>query len=168
MSIKIIENCISLELISKIREYSYSKKECRTNLTSWNPSLVSTSGTVLLFDLKEMLFNETKKELIKHIGEEHKEEDWSIIYTLGSRFSWLPWHDDGNHKKSMTIYLNDLWEKDFSGWFLYDESGETKAILPSFNKGILLSPPVNHCTVMPNLQAPLRESLQIFVNKEKV
>lgn len=166
MKVQIVENVLDIGLIQEIKNYSFSVKECRTNLTSWNPSLISTSGTILLFDLKGELFDKTKNKLIPYFGNDTEDKNWSLIYTLGSRYSWLPWHDDSNHIKSMTVYLNDSWNMDYAGWFLYEEEEETKAILPSFNKGVVLTPPINHCTVMPNPQAPLRESLQVFVNKE--
>jgi len=168
MDLEIVENALPPSLPQEIKDYSFTVRTYRTNLTSWNPNLVSSSGTILLYDLQDEMLEKVKAATLNVIGGQYADNPWSVIYTLGSRMSWLPWHEDSNHLRSMTIYLNQEWSEDYAGYLLYkDEEHNVRAVLPTFNRGVVFTPPVSHCTVMPNLHAPLRESLQIFVNKKR-
>ena len=67
MEIKTLHNMLPIELIGKIKDYSYTQKNVRTNLTSWNPELIGPSGAILLYDLKDELLAEVKKEVQKQV-----------------------------------------------------------------------------------------------------
>lgn len=158
-----IHNMLSMELIDKIKSYSYTQKNVRTNLTSWNPDLIGTSGAILLYDLKDELLDEVKTEVKKHIPNIDDYGDLTAMYVLGGRFSFIQWHNDMPHSFAMTVYLNRQWDKNWGGAFVYENSNkEFITIYPEYNKSIYFIPPVWHTTNMSNLQAPLRESLQIF------
>lgn len=168
MDLRLVNDVLPAALIKEIRDWSMGVKTYRTNLTSWSADLVSSSGAILLYDVPWDLMAKIKAATVNIIGQQYERKEWGAIYTLGSRLSWLPWHDDGNHLRSMTIYLNQVWSEDYAGYLLYkDEEQNVRAVLPTFNRGVVFTPPVSHCTVMPNLHAPLRESLQIFVNEVK-
>lgn len=74
-------------------------------------------------------------------------------------------HNDGNKKFGVTIYLNDHWELDFGGLFVWQDSttGELKVRMPEFNTMVLndgeelhlVTPVASGCTV-------LRHTVQIW------
>ena len=79
--------------------------------------------------------------------------------------SYIPWHDDGGHEYGMTIYMNETWDRDWGGYFAYEDGDEIKCIKPEFNKLALIKAPVTHTVFVPSSAAPTRETIQIFVLK---
>ena len=167
MNTKIIFDCLPVNLISEISQYAQGLRTHRTNLTSWSGDVVGSSGTILIFDIgnDSELFSKLKTALLPIVGQEFGDKKWIFTFALGSYFSFIPWHEDDNHLRSMTIYLNETWDKNWGGYFLYESEDGVRAELPTFNKGILFTPPLAHSTTMPTLNAPLRLSLQLFINE---
>jgi Rps23 Pro-64 3,4-dihydroxylase Tpa1-like proline 4-hydroxylase len=158
-------NAIPVDLITQTITYGKSQKNVRTNHTSWSESVVGVSGPIYLISITD----ELKLKLQNAIANTFPNFDllsykMEATYTLGGRYSFIPWHDDNAYKLAVTVYLNETWDKDWAGCLLYKEQGgeEIKAIYPEFNKAVLMSAPTHHTTVMPNIQAPLRVSLQLF------
>lgn len=161
MDVKISFDVLSNELIDKIKKYPSIADNLKTNLTDWDPKLIGTSGTIFLYYLKDELLEEVKAEIVTKFPS-LKDYKFSIAYTLGSRLSYVQWHCDQGHKYAMTLYLNNNWDRDWSGALLYQDGNDYRAIYPEYNKAVSFAPPVWHATTMPTLLAPLRESLQIF------
>lgn len=158
-------NAIPAGLITQIVTYAKVQENVRTNHTSWRDGVIGLSGPIYLIDIKE----ELKLKLHSAVADTFPEFEllslkMDATYTLGGRYSFIPWHDDGIHKLAVTIYLNETWDKDWAGCLLYKEPNgeEIKAIYPEFNKAVLINTPLQHTTIMPNVQAPLRVSLQLF------
>ena len=166
MKPEIISDCLPTNLILEISKYAGGLKRHRTNLTSWPSGVVGSSGTILVFDIENdsELFAKLKTALLPMVGQEFESKKWIFTYAVGSYISFIPWHGDDKHLRSMTIYLNEVWDKNWGGYFLYESEDGIRAELPTFNKGILFTPPLQHSTTMPTLNAPLRLSLQLFVN----
>lgn len=167
MKPEILSDCLPVQLILELAQYAGGVKRHRTNLTSWPPSLVAGSGTILVFDIEQdsEVFTKLKAALLPLIGQEFDNKKWVFTYAAGSFASFIPWHGDDKHLKSMTIYLNEQWDRNWGGYFLYETEDGIRAELPTFNKGILFTPPLQHSTTMPSLNAPLRLSLQLFINE---
>ena len=127
---------------------------------------LATPNMQFLFDLYLNPNDDINKEYI----------DWSLenfdiiaSYNTGGRYSFIPWHDDGNHAFSVTVYLNQVWDRDWAGYFMYERNGseDIAAILPSFNRAVLFRTPLLHSVSMPNVNAPLRCTLQVFFKEKK-
>lgn len=162
MDIKITFDTLSDDLIKKIKQYPSVADTLKTNLTDWDPKLVGTSGTIFLYYLKDELLESVKAEIITKFPNV-KSCKFSVAYTLGSRLSYVQWHCDQDHKYALTVYLNEHWDRNWSGSLIYQDSdNQLIAVYPEYNKTISFAPPVWHTTNMPNILAPLRESLQIF------
>lgn len=162
-----IENVLSLDLIKRIRSYIRTKRECRTNITSWDRNVLMFSGPILIWDFPEDLKSELIGRVKHHFGELQDDVEWIVTYTLGGRQSYISWHDDWPHLYAMTIYLNDNWNINWGGLLVCSEDSEgnsMEAIKPKFNCGIVIRPPVFHLTTSTTIDAPMRESIQIFVN----
>lgn len=154
---------LSPDLISRVRAFSQTQEVHKVNLTSWDPNVVGASGAIMLFDLSGALKDEVIKSVRHLVTLPKGKREWVITFTLGSRLSFIPWHDDSCYVCALTVYTNAEWSRDWGGAFLYEDGPDVKALYPSYNKAVVLYPPVRHCTTMPTINAPLRESIQIFV-----
>lgn len=79
--------------------------------------------------------------------------------------SSIPWHNDGGHDGAATVYLNERWEPEWGGHFLYRlaEDGEQVTVVPQFNRGVRNEAKVLHRTTPVTKLAPEpRFSLQAF------
>ena len=133
------------------------------NFFSYHESVVSVSNAIFNFNVSDNLKNLIIEELItKKVFLKHPKK-WQCYVTLFSRGSFIPWHDDSNYVLTGTIYLNQNWDKDFGGLFLYEDNLEIKALIPEYNKGCFFIPPMYHTTTLTTINSPFRESLQIFV-----
>lgn len=160
----IIEPFFSTGLLATLSEFSHRQKHWRTNLTSWNPVVVAASNAILVLDIEGDMKRMVQEEIKPRIDVSHHDLPWHMAIHLGTRMSYLPWHDDGNHRLNITVFLNRKWDREFAGYFIYKKpDGELRAVLPSYNMGMIYGP-VPHCSTMPNVQAPLRESLQVFID----
>lgn len=147
-----------------------------TNKT-WNPGIVEESAPVICFNLDGDRLN-----LIQSILEEKNiydpqtdlpltEAGGAMIY-LWTKGSYIPSHNDGSYSKAITIYLNRDWLFNDGGMFnWYEESqNEWKAVLPSFNMGMLNNTLQLHGTSMVTSRDKTRVTLQVFyrLKEEKV
>lgn len=157
---------LSSELISSVRAFSDAQETIRTNHRNWVADVVGLSGPIYLIDLPEELTLHTSAQLSKAFTE----FDFSglrpkVTHTFGGRFSFIPWHTDAGYQLSFTIYLNEVWDRDWGGYFVYEQDGDLNAVVPKFNTAVGFECPVQHCTTMPSINAPLRESIQVFFEK---
>lgn len=162
--VTIVKNVLPLDLVEALWSYPQHQPLHRTNLSGWPSNVVGSSGAILLYELEGSLSSSVKRHLLPVVGLEYENYDWYMIYTLGSYLSFIPWHLDEKHVRSMTIYLNKEWDRDWGGYFMYELENEIRAVKPTFNTGVLFTPPLPHTTTMPTINAPLRLSLQVFVN----
>lgn len=164
--VQITKGILPEQLLREAGDVAASAVMMRTNLTSWPPEVVGMSTAILLHDIKGSLADRISEAVRPFVPEHLYQYVWDITYTFGGRLSYLPFHSDGRNKYSMTIYANDTWSPDWAGFFVYEDTdGEFRAILPEFNKAVHFTPPIDHCTVMPNINAPVRKSIQIFVQE---
>ena len=130
--------------------------------SDWHPSLVRASAKVLIRD-----FGGSIAETILALLNQRRIIE-SRSYSL-SLYAWLPgsyigWHNDGCHAVAVTVYLNERWDRDWGGLFLYeDEDRAIRAVTPRFNLGLRNSANLRHATtpVMGDAAEP-RYTLQLF------
>ena len=88
---------------------------------------------------------------------------------------WLPgsqiqFHHDAseeNPRLSSTIYINESWNWNWGGLFVYDDTDDGQRwIYPHPNSMVWFKPPIFHATTMVNNNAEFpRLSIQLFFNK---
>lgn len=163
MAIYLEKDVLPQALIDKVFAYGNTQTKVATNHTLWPSDVVELSTPIYLIKLESVLREEIRQALMPYLIK-HKVETLvvDINYTIGTRFSYIPWHDDARYAFSVTIYLNDVWHSDWGGCLLYEDKEEIKAIYPQYNSAVMFKPPLMHCTVMPTMNAPLRRSLQLF------
>jgi hypothetical protein len=164
--VRLVENFFNLDLVAKIKSHTRSIKKIRSNITDWEQVIVGGSGSILIWDIVDELYEEIKQEVVRQIPEssEFLTKEWGISGHVGSRLSYIPWHNDNPHKISITVYLNDNWTREHAGYLIYEDDNGLHAILPKYNLAVVFFPPIMHTVALPNIFAPLRESLQIFMN----
>jgi len=134
----------------------------------WTQEIIKDSAPVLIHAihrqselfLKLQNFIENKVKLKINCASE-------IMIYYWNRYSYIPWHNDGTHYGGLSVYLNDVWDKDYGGYFLYEDNEEIKAIIPERNLAVLQIGGVHHCTTPVNFNGNMRITLQVFFQKEQ-
>ncbi len=132
----------------------------------WDPNIVKDSFPVLIHSIykESELFALTRDQIEKKTKLSVKDHDIMIYYW--TRFSYIPWHEDQNYEGTLTVYLNDEWQPDWGGYFMYeDKKGDVHAILPKKNFGLLQQGGIKHCTTPVNFDGGMRISIQVFLEK---
>lgn len=175
--LKTLTNALPLDFIRDVKSFARTQRTVRTNHTTWGEpalpaetaALIGFSGPMYMVELPDNLKEQALKHIARHVPDfDFSEHSADITYVTGGRYSFTPWHNDSIYALSITVYLNESWERDWGGCFMYEEEDglSIKAIYPEFNKAIVLTPPIPHATAMPNIQAPLRLSLQYHIFKK--
>jgi hypothetical protein len=163
---QIVENVFSEELIAELQRFSRDGKQpSYTNFFSWGESVIQSSNAIFKFHINGDLKTSIANELIAKGLIQKEPKVWTAAIQIYSRNSYIPWHADTNYSFSATVYLNKIWDRDFGGYFLYDDSDVVKAVIPKYNVGLFYSPPLEHAVSLTATHAPFRESLQIFVSE---
>jgi Rps23 Pro-64 3,4-dihydroxylase Tpa1-like proline 4-hydroxylase len=140
----------------KVNDFSW-----KTNL-SWGQNIVKSSSQVSSFNL----INEKKfyDEILSYykVYLKNRKLDPIILYYVWHNLSYIPFHKDEHSVIASTIYLNEDWHEDYGGLFLYKTDDEMRAIVPEFNKCIINKNNVKHATTLIAMNAPYRETIQIF------
>jgi Rps23 Pro-64 3,4-dihydroxylase Tpa1-like proline 4-hydroxylase len=132
----------------------------------WNPNIVKDSFPVLIHGIYKdsELFAKVREQIEKKTKLAVKDHDIMIYYW--TRFSYIPWHEDQNYEGALTVYLNEEWQPDWGGYFLYeDNKQEIRAILPKRNFGLLQQGGIRHSTTPVNFDGGMRISIQVFLEK---
>lgn len=163
---RVVKDFLHPKTLQRLRRYSRETREMRCSITSWPKGVVGILGPVMQFDLDGELADAIKGEVIDtHHLEPYHDHTWSISVHLMSRLSYIPWHNDQQKVVNITVYLNPEWDADNQGYFIYDDEGVLKAIVPQCNLGLIYETPLMHTVSLVNACAPMRESLQIFINR---
>ncbi len=133
----------------------------KSNL-QWQEVVRRDSAVVLVRKFDEILSSLILDRLIARGMIEGRE--YKVMNFAWTRLSFIPWHNDGHHSEAITVYLNEQWELDWGGLFMWeDEERQIRAVPPNFNTGIRNRANINHSTTMVALDAPEpRFTLQLF------
>jgi hypothetical protein len=166
MPIETAENVFTQDTLRKLHDFSRDGKQpSKTNFFNYKPGVVGMSNAIFGFDLDEDLKNEVFTELIvKGVLPSMPTVSQAYVH-LFTRNSFIPWHDDAKYKYTATVYLNESWNVDLGGLFLYEDEGNLKCVMPKYNNALFFVPPIGHTTTITAINAPMRESLQIFVEE---
>tara|TARA_R100001443_G_scaffold39745_1_gene53152 strand:+ start:354 stop:872 length:519 start_codon:yes stop_codon:yes gene_type:complete len=162
---KIKYDVLSLDLLNRIDEEMWDSKInfcwC-SSYFAWESQLNSgVMGNVLIKPLSDKLENLVIEEIksyvpfYKHI---------KISCNLWLPNSAISCHDDAHTSWAATIYLNEEWNPDLGGWFMWKETGDIwKSISPKRNLMILNHNHQMHCVTPVVHDSPHpRRSLQIW------
>jgi hypothetical protein len=165
--VKIFENFLELDFIKKLKFKVHNeipKSVWRSNI-AWGEDVIKSSAPILINNLdNDKNICDYFRNKYDNMFPELKDKEMKISYFLFPRLSYIPFHDDGNHFFASTIYLNEEWHVDNGGLFLYKEENEIKAVVPKFNLALTNSNNIIHGTSLTTIDAPYRETIQIFFN----
>jgi Rps23 Pro-64 3,4-dihydroxylase Tpa1-like proline 4-hydroxylase len=135
----------------------------------WDSYLQKNSAPIIRYVLNrndDVVFQSLKKEIESKIPYFIH----SIIIHFAPKLSYIPWHNDSHVNAALTIYLNEKWNPNWGGYFLYKIDDEIKAIKPEFNLAVLQQggeTGLPHCVTTTNIDADMRISLQMFLTTRK-
>lgn len=142
------------------------------NMGRWGAGLESGSyAPVLILPLEEYkeYFLEKYKSVHPDFADYKNLTVFMHIWLPGSQINFH--HDDssdhGNPRLSSTIYINERWNWNWGGLFLYDDPDTGQGwVYPHANSMVWFRPPIYHATSMITMDAEFpRLSIQLFFNK---
>ncbi len=162
----LFSNFFSIDLLDEIQTFIYKTSKTtqpylgRTNMC-WNDGIVGHSAPVIIIDLP----NDDKLNVkIKHeITHKLNKEPSHIMFYIWTRLSYIPWHNDAHANGALTVYLNEYWDDNWGGYFMYQNNqGQIAALKPETNLGVLQTGELKHCVSTININAENRITLQTF------
>ena len=135
----------------------------KTNKTDWEENIIQESESLKIYtaDDDNELINRIRQEIENQTGWIANGEMMLYFWPPGS---YIPWHNDGHMNAGFTLYLNEFWDKDWGGLFLYEYGPENIIIgvTPNENMAILQEGGVQHAITTINKGANIRITLQAF------
>tara|TARA_B100001113_G_scaffold289353_1_gene245277 strand:+ start:365 stop:850 length:486 start_codon:yes stop_codon:yes gene_type:complete len=130
---RVVENALNEDV------FSYCKKELESRLQekeSWwvseGPYYTGSDimASRILSETTQMITNELKRN-IRDISKCNV----SAKYMIWQPNSGINFHNDTGKGYGITIYMNDVWDPDYGGWFVWQDNNtqEWKTILPQRN-----------------------------------
>ncbi|GAA4051313.1 2OG-Fe(II) oxygenase [Parerythrobacter jejuensis] len=145
------------------RQLDQGSREWFTNFT-WSEKIRRASHPVLIrtYDPRQvaMICQQLEAKGVIEPGHE-----WRVTNTAWTRLAYIPWHNDTKHAEAVTVYLNEEWDPDWGGLFLWRDgaNGAIHAKEPLFNTALRNSGAVLHATTPVMLDAPEpRFTVQLF------
>jgi Rps23 Pro-64 3,4-dihydroxylase Tpa1-like proline 4-hydroxylase len=97
------------------------------------------------------------------------DKNYDVMNYVWTRLSYIPWHNDSIYTSAVTIYLNEFWDPDWGGIYLYHTDMEPKDIkgyIPKFNTAIKNNHKIYHSTTIIAMDAELpRITVQLFTKE---
>jgi hypothetical protein len=171
MHITQYESFLSEELFLEVQKFvkgliTDNEKPLSTSFGNWQKELINASTPILIYEFKSDeidLLQKIKKEV--EIKIPYKVS--SIMVHMMPKLSYIPWHDDSHVKAALSLYLNETWDTNWGGIFMYKPDKDIRAVEPKRNLGVFQYSGIQHCVTTVNMDAEYRYSLQFFLEKEK-
>ena len=102
---------------------------------------------------------------ISTIGSSKNYDDYMVMYYEGEGEFSLNWHTDKAYSASASIYLNDDWNDNYGGYFVFKMNGEklTTGVSPDLGTAVFQKGKILHAVTATRHNAPLRKSIQVFI-----
>ena len=155
-------NVLSLDLINDAYKFVETQTTSRTNFTSWNQAIVRNSNAVLVYDLSGELKDRITAELRNRIPDLNNFEFLHPMYYKWMPGSYIPWHSDFSWKFGVTVYLNEVWNENWGGYFAYKTGNDVWCVKPEFNCATRIHTPIEHTVFSTTPDAPARNTIQVF------
>ena len=157
-----INNVLPVDLILQIKNYVAKEQPEFTNHSGWDQDIVHDSARVDVFLLNDTPFKEQVINCYANYIDLKKHSVNYVSYYKWLPGSFIPFHNDYVYSLSSTIYLNQSWDKNYGGLFLYEKNKNLRGYVPKYNSAVINNKKVPHGTSIISPTAPIRETLQIF------
>ena len=136
---------------------------------AWQSNIVNVSHPVLTRAYDDATANKIIDNLLENKIIPHG--DFSVMNYVWTRLAYIAWHGDDKYDSSLTVYLNESWNPDWGGIFLYKENMADTAvsgIIPTFNTAVVNTRNLQHCITPVGLDAGLpRITIQMFSKRPR-
>jgi hypothetical protein len=143
------------------RFFNTTHKDIELNINKWQKDIVLDSEIIYIKKMKECdLFYKIQQNILQKLG--HKIT--SICFTYFTPSSHIPWHDDYKYNGGLTIYLNEYWNNNNGGLFMFEDkkNNEIRAIFPKRNRAIEQIGGVRHSVCPTTKKSDIRKTIQMF------
>ena len=144
----LIEDSITVDLINKLRSELGKKisKHCwKSSSVNWDAGtrqgVVGSCITTPVSDnIQQLIEKELKSSLPKYT-------ELILQYYIWQPQSGIAWHNDKAPDKlfGATLYLNEEWEPNAGGWFVWEDGDGYHTILPKKKLLVINDNYQNHC-----------------------
>lgn len=164
--LELFNDFFSIDLLDEIQTFIYKTTKTtqpylgRTNMC-WNDGIVGHSAPVIIIDLPpdDELCNRIKQVIRGKVNKEPSH----IMFYIWTVLSYIPWHNDNHANGALTVYLNEYWDDNWGGYFMYkNNQDQITALKPETNLGVLQMGELKHCVSTININAEYRLTLQTF------
>lgn len=149
------------ECVAYLKEHKDSGENCFTNSHHvWEDVIKQDSPPVIILPVKEGVIYDKLNEFVeKKFNQKIKQMFFHIMFP-GTHIGW---HNDGSHKSALSIYLNETWDRNHGGLFLFEQDNKYGALVPEKNLGVYQAGGVWHAVSVLTKNSQFRESIQIFM-----
>lgn len=164
MMIKQYKNFLPQDLFTEVAQYAktayFSNSHIFKSNACWSPHIVLDSFPVLIHNLNKdsEIYNKIHSTVCSKVDIKIKE----ILFYYWTRYSYIPWHNDEHKPKAVTLYINETWDPNWGGYFMYDDGNGVKAIYPEPNSAVCNDSHTLHCTTPVTYTGSVRATIQIF------
>lgn len=164
MEVKVNNNFFDIDDIVKIKSFCEEVQDHadRHSKDCWDERLTLGRGNVNIYNIVDGLDDEIHDIIFDKMVEEFELEPNGIMFHFWQPESFITWHDDSGHKGAATVYLNERWDTNDGGLFLYRMDDQITALEPNFNRCVFQTGGVLHCTTATHWKSPVRKSIQVF------
>lgn len=166
---KIFKNILSEKLYNDTLEEFVNKLHTQT----WQSSIVTWPNEVIEGITGSCLFSSVSDEISLRIQEEISNlftidyNQVKLQYCAWQPYSGLSVHDDFNHKLGATIYLNENWNPNYGGFFLWKDKNNPEeiynAVCPTKNMMVVNDDHEQHLvTPVSPLSTDIRATIQLW------
>ena len=163
---KIVKNVLTentLESIHNKIKNDYDLKVWKNSILFWQPSIrIGNHVGVLTQIVNDELASCIEKEISQFLPKYNRLVIQIYLWPKGSNISW---HNDKGYFFGATIYLNNYWEINYGGLFIWEdnENKELKVLCPSKNVMVINDKEEGHCvTHVTSVALEARMTLQIW------
>jgi Rps23 Pro-64 3,4-dihydroxylase Tpa1-like proline 4-hydroxylase len=163
MSLNIFEDFLDETLYQDCLQYSIIQYQLenfqRSNHSHWPKGIVQDSEIILVHDMPMCdLYQRIKSHIKQNLDNVPK----GIMFYYWKSGSHIPWHNDQNHSGAITIYLNQEWDKNHGGIFLFKKDQIIQAVVPAKNRAVMQWGGVPHAVSCTTKNAVVRLTIQMF------
>lgn len=163
---KIHENCLSHTLLQKCVDelkLNFSKRMWASSNIIWSPDItIGIIGTCLISEVSLELSKHLSEELKQYFPESNELTFWFQVWQQNSGISL---HSDKGYKFASTIYLNQFWDINWGGIFIWKNKSneEFRALVPKLNMMVLNDSEEDHLVTPVSPESPeLRCTIQVW------
>jgi hypothetical protein len=133
---------------------------------AWQSNLTLGRGNIDIYHITENYDSEVYEIVVDRLKKITDLVPSMLAFYYWHPESFISWHSDDIHAGGATIYLNETWDKDNGGLFLYRENIDPiKGVIPKLNRCVFQTGGLPHTTTSTHWNSPIRKSMQVFFKK---